>query len=117
MNNFFSDIGTPSPDGQERFDPLLTNEQGLLVERIVSHGNVTPEGQWHDQELDEWVLILTGNARVSYADGTEVSLQTGDCLLIPRRVRHRVSFTSSPCVWLAVHGNGLKKSKGLLRSI
>lgn len=92
----------------ERFDPLLTGQGDLLVERIVSHGHVTPEGQWYDQERDEWVLVLLGHARLAYADGIEVALAQGECLLIPRHVRHRVSFTSSPCVWLAIHAAELR---------
>ena len=109
MNNLLHNIETPPPDGQERFDTLFTNSQGLLVERIVSHGNVTPEGQWYAQEKDEWVLVLTGNAKLAYADRTKVSLHTGDCLFIPKRVRHRVTYTSSPCVWQTIHMDGLQE--------
>lgn len=41
------------PGTPEHFSPLLTSDRGLLVERIVSWGHVTPEGQWYDQEKDE----------------------------------------------------------------
>ena len=34
------------PGTPEHFSPLLTSDSGLLVERIVSWGHVTPEGQW-----------------------------------------------------------------------
>jgi cupin 2 domain-containing protein len=34
-------------------------------------------------------------------------LQPGDHLLIPARARHRVDFTETPTVWLAVHFEGL----------
>lgn len=44
------------PGTPEHFSPLLTSDRGLLVERIVSWGHVTPEGQWYDQEKDERVL-------------------------------------------------------------
>ena len=95
----------------ELFEPVLTGPGGLLVERIVSHGQVTPEGEWYDQERDEWVLILEGEARLLYADGAEAILRRGDCLFLPKRCRHRVSSTSSPCVWLAVHGDELRRAK------
>lgn len=48
------------PGMPEHFTTLLTSDSGLLVERIVSWGHVTPEGQWYDQEKDEWVLLLEG---------------------------------------------------------
>ena len=38
------------PGMPEHFTALLTSDSGLLVERIVSWGHVTPEGQWYDQE-------------------------------------------------------------------
>lgn len=39
------------------------------MERIVSNGQVTPEGEWYDQDLDEWVVVLEGEARLHYMDG------------------------------------------------
>ena len=51
------------PGMPEHFTALLTSDSGLLVERIVSWGHVTPEGQWYDQKKDEWVLLLEGAAR------------------------------------------------------
>lgn len=35
------------PGTPEHFTALLTSDSGLLVERIVSWGHVTPEGQWY----------------------------------------------------------------------
>lgn len=97
-----------SASGPERFENILTGPEGLLVERIVSFGHTTPEGEWYDQERDEWVLVLEGAARLGYADGTELTLHKGEHVFLPRHVRHRVAFTSSPCLWLAVHGAALK---------
>lgn len=96
------------PGTPEHFSPLLTSNSGLLVERIVSWGHVTPEGQWYDQEKDEWVLLLEGSARLGFADGREVALERGQCLLLPKHVRHRVLETSKPCVWLAIHAPQLR---------
>lgn len=76
----------------------------VRLERIISHGQVTPEGEWYDQDEDEWVALIEGSARIAYPDGSEVSLARGDQLFLPRRARHRVAYTSSPCVWLAVFG-------------
>ena len=43
-----------------------------------------------------------------FADGREVSLERGQCLLLPKHVRHRVLETSKPCVWLAIHAPQLR---------
>lgn len=110
MKNFFD-----LPDqirlseGPELFETLLTGPEGLRVERIVSWGQATPPGQWYDQEGDEWVMVVEGEARLAYGDGPEVRLTRGGQLFLPARRKHRVTFTSRPCLWLAIHGHGLKK--------
>lgn len=107
MNLFKIPAGLEPESGQEFFENLCTGSGGLLLERIISHGHSTPEGEWHDQERDEWVLVLQGEGRVAYPDGKEVTLRQGDSLFLPKRARHRVSYTSSPCIWLAVHADVL----------
>lgn len=104
MNNLFFDPG-PAPDGDERFEPLLLGPGGLLVERIVSHGQTTPEALWHVQDHDEWVTVLEGEAVLGFEGGTRARLRCGDQYYLPRGLRHRVEYTSSPCIWLAVHGD------------
>lgn len=101
--NIFSIDGIASGP-LEVFEKLATGD--VLIERIVSHGHQTPDGEWYDQEKDEWVVLLQGNARLAYADGTEEELKAGDFLLLPAHKKHRVNFTSTtpPCIWLAVHG-------------
>ncbi|MCC8193310.1 MAG: cupin domain-containing protein [Deltaproteobacteria bacterium] len=92
------------PDGPEFSETVCAASGAVRVERILSLGHVTPEGVWYDQAEDEWVAVLEGTARIAYPDGSEVSLARGDHLFLPRHVRHRVAYTSSPCVWLAVFG-------------
>jgi len=103
MNLF--ELPTPLP-GKELFEPILP-DRGVLIERIVSTGQATPEGQWYDQERDEWVVLLQGEATLSYEDGRTLHLKAGDHVLIPAHERHRVERTSDspPCIWLAVHGS------------
>jgi cupin 2 domain-containing protein len=103
MANLF-DLSAIAPH-QEVFEPLLENPN-LLVERIVSTGQTTPEGEWYDQSRDEWVIVLQGEAELTYEDGSAIALKPGDYLLIPAHQKHRVTYTSSepPCVWLAIHG-------------
>lgn len=56
----------PSLEEPELFDTLATGAGSIRVERIVSNGQVTPEGEWYDQDLDEWVVVLEGEARLHY---------------------------------------------------
>ena len=76
------------------------------LQRIVSTGQTTPEGQWYDQDTDEWVLLLSGAARLRF-DGEDelLPMQPGDYVNIPAHVRHRVEWTDPDreTVWLALH--------------
>ena len=109
--NLFSIANVTAPDdGQEIFETILTGGDGLAVERIVSNGQMTPEGQWYDQDRDEWVAVLEGEARLGYDDGREIVLRRGDHVFLPRHLKHRVIYTSRPCVWLAVFGHALREA-------
>jgi cupin 2 domain-containing protein len=94
-------------DGGELFTPLV-EAAGFCVERVVSWGDVTPEGSWYDQDQDEWVIVLQGEGVVEDSHGTQTVLAAGDSLFLPAHLRHRVVRTSRtpPCIWLAVHGVG-----------
>ena len=107
MNLF--DVPDELPSG-ELFDRLAAGGH-VLVERIVSTGQTTPPGEWLEQERDEWVAVLQGEAELSFVDGTRVVLASGDHAIVPGGVRHRVERTSAepPCIWLAVHATGFAK--------
>ena len=47
----------PSLEEPELFDTLAAGAGSIRVERIVSNGQVNPEGEWYDQDLDEWVVV------------------------------------------------------------
>jgi cupin 2 domain-containing protein len=84
----------------------LVEEPGIRLERIVSTGHVTSEGQWYDQDSDEWVVMLTGAAKLRFEAPDEVlTLRPGDYLRISAHRRHRVEWTDldEPTVWLALH--------------
>jgi len=87
----------------ESFEALLSRPD-LVIERIVSHGNVTPADQPYCQLHDEWVMVVSGSARLLLA-GEEHTLNAGDHLLIPGGTQHWVTYTSpdQETVWLAVH--------------
>ena len=78
----------------------------MRIERIVSRGHASPPDFWYDQEQDEWVCLVQGEARLAWDHGGVEILRPGDCLFIPAHARHRVESTSNdpPCIWLAVHG-------------
>ena len=90
----------------EFVEPLITG-QGVLIERIISTGQISPPGFWYDQDRDEWVVLLQGQARLAWEDGRSKELEPGDWVFIPAHERHRVEWTSHEiaCIWLAVHGN------------
>jgi cupin 2 domain-containing protein len=93
------------PIHQEIFEPLLRGGE-FRLERIVSKGHVTPPGNWYDQDQDEWVLLLSGAARLRFEGETElIELQPGEFVNIPAGRRHRVEWTDSAgqTVWLALH--------------
>lgn len=109
MKNIFTFPGSLDPNSTQEFFETLLRGQGLFfLERIISHGHITPEGTWLNQYLDEWVVVLEGEAVLAYEDGAEVYLARGDSLFLPKHKKHRVIYSSSPCIWLAVHGEALK---------
>lgn len=90
---------------EELFETIIP-DNGVLIEKIVSSGQASPPDFWYDQERDEWVLLLQGEAILQWEDSQETRLFAGDWLFIPAHKRHRVEYTSiqPPCIWLAVHG-------------
>lgn len=100
--NLFAHINSASET--EEFSELL-RRPGLRLERIVSHGQATPPDEWYDQAWDEWVILLSGAAKLEFADGLVRDLQVGDYVLLPAHCRHRVAWTApqQATVWLALH--------------
>jgi cupin 2 domain-containing protein len=104
-DNIFADI--PQDPDKEIFERLAGSGQ-VSIERIVSHGHASPATGWYDQGTDEWVVVLRGEARLSFEDRTSVHLRAGDYLNLPARCKHRVDWTAPgrETVWLAVHYPG-----------
>ena len=88
----------------ELFEEIIS-KNGVKIERIVSFGHTTPESQWYNQDGDEWVILLKGEAVISFKDESDVRLMAGDYLNIHAHKKHRVSWTKpdAQTVWLAVH--------------
>lgn len=101
--NIFKNIPAALP--AELFEPILANGS-IRLERIISKAHATPEGQWYDQEKNEWVLLLRGSAGIRLEGSDQVTvLEAGDYLLFPAHVKHRVEWTQKDVetIWLALH--------------
>ncbi len=95
----------PAESTEEVFEELLRTGD-FKLERIVSTGQTTPDGDWCDQATDEWVLLISGAARLRFDDIEDaVELRPGDYVNIPAHRRHRVEWTDPEqrTVWLALH--------------
>ncbi len=101
-----SNILSPLPArGADEAVRILAKGNGFRLERIVSHGQASPDGFWYDQDDAEWVLVVTGRAQVTIEGEAENrELGAGDSLFLPAHCRHRVAWTDpeQPTVWLAV---------------
>lgn len=103
MPSLFRDSQSTLPD---ELLEILCQSSGARIERIVSRGQASPAGFWYDQEWHEFVLLVSGGARLEFADGSRmVDLAPGDWLDIPAHQKHRVDWTDpdQDTVWLAVH--------------
>jgi cupin 2 domain-containing protein len=93
----------PTTLAEEQVDELL-RRPNLRIERIVSTGQSSAETSWYDQAEHEWVIVLSGRAKLRYKDDdAEVELAPGDAALIPAHTKHQVAWTTTdePTVWLA----------------
>jgi cupin 2 domain-containing protein len=101
--NLFAEIKRPQ-NSFEVFESLAETDS-VLVERIISAGQITPEGKWLEQERNEWVLLIEGSASLAFESGEQFDLESGDYVLIPKAAKHKITYTSEdpPCIWLAFH--------------
>jgi cupin 2 domain-containing protein len=103
MNNIFENTEI-SGSREELFIQLFKNEN-CIIEKIISSGQSTKEGEWLSGERDEWVLLIQGFSEIKFFDESIYKMKPGDYLLIPSNTKHRVESTSIDplCIWLAVH--------------
>jgi len=98
--------GLPSAPQAEELVDILMESPGMRLERIVSTGQTTNDGEWYDQAWDEFVVLVAGAARLQLeGEEEDRALEAGDWMLLPAHCRHRVTWTQSdpPTVWLAIH--------------
>jgi cupin 2 domain-containing protein len=90
------------PASGESFLPLATLG-GVRIEHIVSSDS--PDTAEQVQAWDEWVLVVSGAARLGVPGG-ELPLGAGDWVLIPAGTPHRVLSADRGTHWIAVHDGG-----------
>lgn len=100
IRNIFDDLPQHLP---KEVVQTLIRAADVRIERIISHGQVSPANFWYDQPQHEWVIVLKGAARLQFEAGI-VEMQAGDFINIPAFKRHRVDWTTpdEPTVWLGV---------------
>ena len=83
----------------------LVSSGPVRIERIVSNGHCSEPGFWYDQNQNEWVMLVQGEARLRFREGDRiVHLAPGDYINIAAHVQHRVDWTKADgaTIWLAV---------------
>jgi cupin 2 domain-containing protein len=104
LGNLFDNVPAELPE--EFSETLLEGHGKFRVERIVSRGHASPSDFWFDQDLPEWVTLISGSAVLQFDDESEdLEMKPGDWIEIPAHRRHRVAKTSDAddTVWLAIH--------------
>ncbi len=100
--NIFESI--PDNLTEEVFE-LIVQSSTVKIERIVSRGHCSPESGWYDQDKNEWIVVMKGEAIICFEDNKKVNLKSGSHLNIPAHLKHRVKWTDPDVetIWLTVH--------------
>jgi cupin 2 domain-containing protein len=104
VKNIFDNIKVDKQN-EQFFD--LINSKNVRIEKIVSNGQKSEDNFWYDQDENEFVIILQGDAILEIQENNEikeVNLNVGDYLNIPAKQKHRVKYTNEHeiTIWLAV---------------
>ena len=102
VKNIFRDIPENSED---EFFEVLLNNPAFKMERIISQGHVSPDNFWYDQDKNEFVLLISGSAKISFENEGIVEIIPGDYFIIPAHKKHRVEFTqpAEKTIWLTLY--------------
>jgi len=93
------------------YDYDIPKEKHEILTELLSHKNVTinrivsnslENGEWYDQNDDEWLILLEGRAVIEF-EQSEKQLLEGETFFIAAHQRHRVKHTSEKALWLTVH--------------
>ena len=103
VSNIFSAIH--KQDTAEIIETIILTHE-FKIERIISRGHTTAEGEWYNQDKNEWVLVLKGSARLLFeGDDETVNMNAGNYVNIPAHRKHRVEWTDPEVetIWLVIH--------------
>jgi cupin 2 domain-containing protein len=98
--------GLPSQPPAEEVTETLLERSGLRIERIVSTGQATPEGQGTIRRATSGCSWSRATPRLRIeGEAHDRELGEGDFVFLPAHCRHRVAWTQRepPTVWLAIH--------------
>jgi cupin 2 domain-containing protein len=102
LTNLLADIPASLP---EELMQTLVHAPAVRIERVVSQGHRSPNGFWYDQDEHEFVVLISGAARLTFEDQREpLEMIAGSCVNIPAHRRHRIEWTdpAQPTVWLGI---------------
>ncbi len=100
--NLLSDIPAELPD---ELVQTLVLRRGCRWCGVVSRGHWSPDGFWYDQDENEFVVLLSGAARMVFEDRAEpVEMTAGSWVNIAAHRRHRVEWTdpTQNTIWLGI---------------
>ena len=100
--NIFQKIKEKLP--KELFEVLVKTEN-IRIERIISDGHHSPADFYYEQDNNEFVIVLQGEAVLEFLEENKtITLKTGDYINILSGVKHRVvsTTTKGKTVWLAI---------------
>jgi len=90
MENIFANI--PKELSAEVFENIVKND-AIHIERIISKGHTSPESGWYEEQQNEWVILLKGQAMILFENQTTVYLRPGET--IPMLLQDALSGASS----------------------
>ena len=102
--NLFN-LPDPLPHNEEFTEVLHSKD--LKIERIVSTGQTTPAGEWYDQDEDEWVVLIQGEAVLEYENGEKTAIyppETTSSCQPTAATASPAPAHNPPCIWIAVFG-------------
>lgn len=102
MTNIFESI--PTNIQTEVFENIV-DSSNVKIERIISKGHASTPTEWLDEQANEWVIVLQGEAILLFDNASSVTLKTGDYINIPAHTKHKVEWTTpdTETIWLAIH--------------
>ena len=93
----------------EQWTPKVIAEMNDYQFKLVK---IEGEFVWHEHlDTDEAFIVIEGNMRIDFDDGSSVELDEGEMYVVPRGVRHR-PCAESECKVMLVEPKGVVNTGG-----